>query len=64
MNATATLLFALIFLSMAGLVIWTWFTLTRLERDLRFLGGFEGIHFEIGHLRTDNTEGPKWPIPG
>ena len=64
MNSTAIFLFALIVLSMVGMVIWTWITLTRLERDLRSLGGFEGIHFETGPRRTESTEGPKWPIPG
>ena len=64
MNYTAILVFALILLSVVGLVAWTWFTLTRLERDLRSLGGFEGMHFEIGHRRTESTVGTSWPILG
>ena len=64
MNSTANLIFALILMFIVGVVIWSWFTLTRLERDLRSLGGFEGMHFEIGPRKTENTEEPKWPIPG
>ena len=54
---------ALILLPATGVAIWAWTTLTRLEQDLRALGGFEGKHFEIGHPTTRSAERSESPIP-
>ena len=50
---------ALILLPTVGLVVWAWFALDRVEVDLRCLGGFEGLHFEIGPQAAGSTEGAR-----
>ena len=47
MNITPVLFTVLVVLPAAGLVAWAWFTMARVEEDLRSSGGFEGMHFEI-----------------
>jgi hypothetical protein len=55
---------ALILLSAVGVVAWAWFAMARVEADMRSLGSFEGMHFEIGPQAAPDKQGAKWPIPG
>ena len=64
MTPTSIFIAALILLPAVGLVVWAWFTMDRIEEDLRSLGGFEGMHFEIGPQGAQDAEGARWPIPG
>jgi hypothetical protein len=47
MNITPVLFTVLVVLLAPGLVAWARFAGARVEEDLRSIGGFEGIHFEI-----------------
>jgi hypothetical protein len=31
----------------AGLVAWAWFAWSRIDEELRSIGGFEGMHFDL-----------------
>lgn len=64
MTPAAVFIAALILLPAVGLVVWAWFALDRVEVDLRCLGGFEGLHFEIGPQAERSPESARWPIPG
>ncbi len=46
MNTTALLIAGLVILPAVGLLTWVWLTLARIEEDLRYFNGFEGLHFE------------------
>ena len=47
MNITPVLFTVIVVLPAAGLVAWAWFAMARVEKDLRSIGGFEGMHLEI-----------------
>ena len=47
MNITPVLFTVLVVPPAAGLVAWAWFAMARVEKDLRSIGGFEGMHLEI-----------------
>jgi len=59
MTPTPIFIAALILLPAVGLVVWAWFTMDRIEEDLRSLGGFEGMHFAIGPSSAGNAEGAR-----
>lgn len=55
---------ASIVLPAAGLVVWAFRAMARVEADLRSFDGFEGMHLEPGPQSTKDPEGTAWPIPG
>ena len=59
MTPTPIFIAALILVPAVGLVVWAWFTMDRIEEDLRSLGGFEGMHFEIGPSSARSPEGAR-----
>lgn len=48
MNGNVMIIAALLLLPAVGLVAWAWFAMARIEDDLRAIGNFEGMHFDIG----------------
>ena len=54
--APAVFIAALILLPAVGLVAWAWFTMDRVEEDMRSLSGFEGMHFEIGPWASEYSK--------
>lgn len=63
MTPVAIFFAALILLSVLGLLIWAWFSMARVEMDLRSLGGFQDMHFQIGP-QAAAPEGVRWRTRG
>jgi len=47
MNTTALLIALVVLLPAFGIAAWAWIHLARLDHDMRFAAGFEGLDFEI-----------------
>lgn len=47
MNTTTLLIGFLVLLPAFGITAWLWLNLARLDNDMRFAAGFEGMDFEI-----------------
>jgi hypothetical protein len=55
MNVLMITIAGLILLPAVGLVTWALFAMARVETQLRDLGGFEGLHFDIGPHTANST---------
>lgn len=47
MTAPMLLIAGVILVPVAGLVAWAWFAFARIDEELRSIGGFEGMHFDL-----------------
>lgn len=47
MNTTAMLIALVVLLPAFGIAAWAWIHMVRLDHDMRFAAGFEGLDFEI-----------------
>ena len=64
MNTTAMLIALFVLLPAFGIAAWAWINLARLDHDMRFAAGLDGMDFEIHDSAVAVQKGSAWPTPG
>jgi hypothetical protein len=64
MTDTTLLIASLCLLVALGAAVWVRRSVARLQTDLDALGGFEGVHFEIGTQTARRSPAARRPHPG